>query len=124
MGLNPERISALERNSTIKKLQKYSEEDFSKLVSEVVTKLSQSCASKLEMLQISREKVLSGSRKKHITGWWLKETRRTVQTYLKECGYLYEAIPKDYTNHPPDNLSLVQRNLDAVIRVLDPQSEE
>lgn len=36
------------------------------------------------MLQLNREKVLDGSRKKHITGWWLKETRRTVQTLLKD----------------------------------------
>lgn len=36
------------------------------------------------MVELNREKILNGSRKKHVTGWWLKETRRTVQTYLKE----------------------------------------
>ena len=33
-----------------------------------------------QMLNLSRRKLLDGSRKRHITGWWLKETRRTVST--------------------------------------------
>lgn len=47
-------------------------------------KLAKNCESRLLMLQLNRQKILDGSRKKHITGWWLKETRRTVQTLLKE----------------------------------------
>ena len=39
-------------------------------------------------------------------------------------GYKYEAIPKDYTNQPPNNLSLVKRNLQIVDEVLDESSKQ
>lgn len=38
-------------------------------------------------------------------------------------GYRYEAIPKDYTNVPPSNLSIVKMNGDLLDEVLNETSE-
>jgi len=118
------RVFALSRETLLQTLREYQTPQFTEMFQSTVTRIHTECGSRLEMMRLSREKVLDGSRKKHITAWWLKETRRTVQTFLKELGYLYEAIPKDYTNQPPQNLALVQRNLELVRTVLDTSSRQ
>eukprot|EP00164_Ancoracysta_twista_P002515 GFYU01003348.1.p1 GENE.GFYU01003348.1~~GFYU01003348.1.p1 ORF type:complete len:802 (-),score=199.68 GFYU01003348.1:246-2651(-) len=66
---------------------------------------------------------LDGTRSNEMNKWWLDHTRDAVNSFLKELGYDFGAVPFDYTSTPPDDIPAVQRNLQLVNEVLDEEND-
>lgn len=119
---DPHAIFVFYRERYLRTLRESTVDDLTVLCQKAISLVKSESTSRLELLHMTRQKVLEGLRKKHITAWWLKETRRSVQTFMKELGYSYEAVGKDYTTTPPTNLALVEHNLHLLRMVLDKSS--
>jgi len=57
------------------------------------------------------EKISSGKKKNELMQWWLKTIEEKVDEFLKKTGFHANSIPYDYTNVPPENMEIVEKNV-------------
>jgi hypothetical protein len=69
-------------------------------------------------------RIMDGSMKRSLTDWWLNEIESHVDHFLFSNGFVLDAVPEDYTNRPPQDMSLVLENLRIIQDILDPVNEE
>ena len=58
--------------------------------------------------------VIAGERKNEVCSWWLSFIEEQSDNFLSERGYSFSALPTDYTNDKPGDLSAVWKNVRIV----------
>jgi hypothetical protein len=65
----------------------------------------------MSIVNAAFEEITSGKKKNELMQWWLKTIEEKVEEFLKGTGFQLNSIPDDYTSVPPENIELVEKNL-------------
>ena len=57
------------------------------------------------------EEIVTGKKKDEMMQWWLKTIEAKVDEFILTVGFTPNSIPYDYTNVPPEDVTLVEKNL-------------
>lgn len=66
---------------------------------------------KMSIVNAALEEITSGKKKNELMQWWLKTIEEKVEEFLKGTGFQLNSIPDDYTSVPPENVEVVEKNL-------------
>lgn len=58
--------------------------------------------------------VLDGTRKKQVVDWWLGYIETQTDAFLQEKGYVKDALPYNYLDEVPDDMTVISRNLNLL----------
>ena len=62
--------------------------------------------------------VINGTSKNDVCSWWLNHIHEETDQFLKKQGFDLEALPPDYTDTPPKDISIVERNQQILMELL------
>ena len=62
--------------------------------------------------------VINGTSKNYVCSWWLNHIHEETDQFLKKRGFDLEALPPDYTDTPPKDISIVERNQQILMELL------
>ena len=81
--------------------------------------ITESARTTVDLLHIQRRQHLDGTKKRALTEWYLYHIESSVDAWLKERGFDFDAIPQNYLEHPPrgGHLHTVRDNLEIIEKV-------
>jgi hypothetical protein len=56
------------------------------------------------------ELILQGTIKLELSGWWLQTIEESSDQFLEDHGYVKNAIPDNYIDDAPEDISVVTNN--------------